>query len=57
MASHRNSCSLLGETEAYDDAIRMEVGEVAIAAINEEMKLIHDFGTPMTSADSPYLLS
>ena len=35
----------------------MEVGDIAISKIQDEMKLIHDFGTPLTAVDSPYLLS
>ena len=35
----------------------MEVGDIAISKITDEMKLIHDFGTPLTATESPYLLS
>jgi hypothetical protein len=35
----------------------MEVGEIAISAIEDGMKLLHDFETPLTADQSPYLLS
>ena len=35
----------------------MEVGEIAIAAIDDGMSLLHNFDAPLTTAQTPYLLS
>ena len=36
---------------------KMEVGEVAIASIEDDMKLLHPFNTPLTASQSPFILS
>ncbi|KAL4485768.1 hypothetical protein ABPG72_012308 [Tetrahymena utriculariae] len=36
---------------------KMEVGQIGIAAIKDGLQLLHDFNTPLTPADSPFILS
>ena len=36
---------------------KMEVGKIGIASIKNGLTLLHDFHTPLTPADSPFILS
>ena len=36
---------------------KLEVGEVGICAVHNGMRLIHDFKTPLTTSDTPFVLS
>ena len=36
---------------------KLEVGQISISRIEDGMKLLHPFDTPLTSAEGPYILS